>query len=433
MTSFTPSIARLLSGRRWRDLAYCLVVLAFVFDLVFLQHGRLGSESGVSVRQLVFLLLMMLALINPGRLRSLRPDICLGLLLLGLVIPAVWGWLGIEAGHPLGLVVNDANGHVFYLVGFALLLGYRTDFSPDGLQRLFMALTALLCLICLAAYGYSLTGLDRANRVEAFLREGDYGFLNVFRDGRPYRFFLSSFVFVPILTGFALYALLSSWRDERRFASMAALGLLLGFATLMMAQTRSLWLGFIVSTAVVFLYCLRGWRIWLAAGGGLMFGGIAMVLLVPDLLRLADVDGNMDFRVVQAAELVRLFLLQPVFGAGFGAVADLSALTGRPPGFSHEMDLIDLVRKIGLVGAGVYLLALLSLARPAWQLFRQQAGHPAPCQWLVSLGVVFTVGFFNPYATASLGIGAIVIATVSVAFSLEACKLSGTGSRAGES
>ncbi len=282
-----------------------------------------------------------------------------------------------------------------------------------------MVLTALLCVFSLASYGYALTGIARANQIETFLRMGDYGFLNVFRDGRSYRLFLSSYIFVPVLTGFALQALLLAWRKERRFSAFAAFCLLAGFTTLIIAQTRSLWLGFLVSTIIVLIYCLRGWKIWLTAGAGLLLGGVAMVVFVPGLLRVADVDGNMGFRVVQAMELARLFMEQPVLGAGFGAVADLSALTGRHPGFSHEMDLIDLLRKIGLVGGFVYVLAFIGLGRPAWQLFRRQSDHGAPCRWLVTTGVVFTVGFFNPYATASLGIGAIMIATASVLFAHE--------------
>jgi hypothetical protein len=200
-----------LDGGQWWNIVYLLLLIAFSVDLVFLQHGRLGSTEGVSVRQIIFLLLMVTALFNYRRLRVLPVETSIGLAILAVVIPLVWGSLGIYAGHPTAFVINDANGQLFYLLAFAFLLGFRDTFPNQMLLQAVVYLTGVLCACSLMAYLYALTGVDQANKVETFLRESQYGFFNVFLDGKPYRIFLSSYLFLPLLTCFSLQRMMQCW------------------------------------------------------------------------------------------------------------------------------------------------------------------------------------------------------------------------------
>lgn len=403
---------------RWWDAVFVIYLMLFCIDLVFLQHGRIGSELGFSVRQIVFLLLMLTALGNSLRLPQIPLSTISALLILGVIVPVCWGTLGYLGGNLLPDIVNDANGHVFYLLGFALLLGYR--FETRVFMEFAMSLVLVLCAGCLLAYGYALTGVDQAIEVETFLREGNLGFFNVFVDGRPYRLFLSSFLLVPIMVCFGLQRIIVHWRAARMTDLKGLAFVVVGLGTLLISQTRSLWLGLIVGVLVILLAGYRRISPRIVLGIGLMavFCASALLYFVPSLLRLTDVDGNVNMRLEQAVILFNLFTQQPWLGWGFGSVVDLSLITPRPRSFSHEMDLIDLLRKVGLIGASLYGMAYVLMLRIALQLYQIDPDAQEVTLFLMTLGVVFSVGFFNPYVTASIGIGAVLLAFVPMAVRL---------------
>jgi hypothetical protein len=404
---------------RWWDAVFVIYLMLFCIDLVFLQHGRIGSELGFSVRQIVFLLLMLTALGNSLRLPQIPLSTISALLILGVIVPVCWGTLGYLGGNLLPDIVNDANGHVFYLLGFALLLGYR--FETRVFMEFAMSLVLVLCAGCLLAYGYALTGVDQAIGVETFLREGNLGFFNVFVDGRPYRLFLSSFLLVPIMVCFGLQRIIVHWRAARMTDLKGLAFVVVGLGTLLISQTRSLWLGLIVGVLVILLAGYRRMSPRIVLGIGLMavFCASALLYFVPSLLRLTDVDGNVNMRLEQAVILFNLFTQQPWLGWGFGSVVDLSLITPRPRSFSHEMDLIDLLRKVGLIGASLYGMAYVLMLRVAFQLYQIDPDAQEVTLFLMAFGVVFSVGFFNPYVTASIGIGALLLAFVPLAVRLK--------------
>jgi len=134
-------------------------------------------------------------------------------------------------------------------------------------------------------------------------------------------------------------------------------------------------------------------------------------------LRLDDRDGTAALRWEQAKTLTTSFLQHPVCGAGFGSPVDSKT------GFSIELDLLNLFRKIGLAGLAIYLLAFLLPARIAWQQWSNADRCPeAVAFFAISLVAVFGMGAVNPYATASLGIGTLCIALAT----LSAEQFSGT-------
>ena len=407
-----------IAQNRWWDAIFVLYVTAFCIDLIFLQHGRIGSELGISVRQIIFLLLMLSALVNCFHLRRVPLMTIGGLVILGVLIPGTWGILGVLVGNELRYVINDANGHVFYLLAFALLLGFRPDFSSRVVLDYAMLLVAVLCTLSLIAYLYSQTGIDQANQIEKFLREGDYGFFNVFVDGRPYRIFLSSYLFVPILMCFALQRIVLHWRAHNVVSVRDSIYLALALGVLVVSQTRSLWLGAMIGLGGMLVYLVHRTapRMLLGIAGIGILGVGTLFFLSPQILRLGDIDGNVGIRLGQSAILFDLFKERPWLGWGFGSVVDMSFVVERPASFSHEMDLIDLLRKIGLLGLLSYVIAFALLLHAAWRQYRVDNFSEEVGMLLSTLVIVFTVGFFNPYATASIGIGAIVLALVTVEF-----------------
>lgn len=216
---------------------------------------------------------MMTAVGNVFRLPQIPLLTITALLILGVIVPAGWSILGFLNGNQLSDIVNDANGHVFYLLGFALLLGYR--FEPRVLMTYTMFLVLVLCVVCLLVYVYALLGLDQANQIKKLLREGDYGFLNVFVDGRPYRLFLSSFLFIPIMVCFGLQRIIVQKRETGMTDVTGLVFVTVGLGMMLIAQTRSLWLGLIVGVLVILLASF--WRLsprWVLSVGVISLLGV---------------------------------------------------------------------------------------------------------------------------------------------------------------
>jgi hypothetical protein len=101
--------------------------------------------------------------------------------------------------------------------------------------------------------------------------------------------------------------------------------------------------------------------------------------------------------------LLESWLARPITGAGFGTPIAAG-------GVSVELDLLNLLRKIGLVGAALYVAAFWApLAHCRRALARSPGCPDHVAVFLAACMSVFGMGFFNPYATASLGVGLLAI------------------------
>ena len=58
------------------------------------------------------------------------------------------------------------------------------------------------------------------------------------------------------------------------------------------------------------------------------------------------------------------------------------------------------------------------MLRVAFQLYQLDHDAQEVTLFLMTFGVVFSVGFFNPYVTASIGIGALLLTFVPLAVRL---------------
>jgi hypothetical protein len=140
-----------------------------------------------------------------------------------------------------------------------------------------------------------------------------------------------------------------------------------------------------------------------------------ILVLLPSLLvsktgsrlRLDDRDGTAAMRFGQAELLAASFLESPICGAGFGSPVDANT------GFSIELDLLNLLRKIGIIGLALYVAAFAMPILSARRQWFETAGCPEPVAiFAIGMVAVFGMGAVNPYATASLGVGAMCIALV---------------------
>jgi len=386
------------------------VLVLLLGDLVFLQHGRFPAIEGLPVRSMLFVVVLALsafvlaALDAEERTRFLQPAktwLPATVLLLALAVP-VWGSLrGITGGADWGDLFNDANGHLFYLAALPMCFSLAGD--TGWLLRILQRLVVVFCVFSLLLYVAAISSPAVSDFVETNLRTRELGFLNEFTDGRPYRLFFKSYIFVVLIFGLVVFRVMA-----RRASRFDWITLLLAAAVLWNAYTRSIWIVVAVMLCAIALlqWGLRSVKILLPAGIAAVL--VFFFLLGPHavgILRLDDRDGTAAIRFGQAGALAGSFLSRPLLGDGFGSRVEGAA------GFSVELDLLNLARKIGIVGLAFYVVAFALPVRSAFRQFRAAPTCPeAVAVFAMAILTVFGMGAANPYATASLGIGAMCVA-----------------------
>lgn len=404
-TTLTAPVAR--HWIRW------LVGIVLV-ELVFLQHGRLSMPEGPSVRIPIFAATLLAtagaaALLSTAERRALcaaiRPWLPVTAGLLGLAVPA-WGALvGLAAGTPWREVFGDANGHVFHLMALPMATALVPR-DPGWLMRTLSRIVCVFCVGCLGLYVAAITSPAASHTIEEWLRTRQLGFLNIYGDGRPYRLFFKSYVLVLGVFLVAGHRAIARRAGREDWITLALTGL-----TLWNSYTRSIWA--VAGAAFIVLAVAQHRRRALALLAPVLAAAVTLPLVTSPAalgrLRLDDRDGTIALRFGQLTALGTSWLESPVTGAGFGAPVAPAA------GFSVELDLLNLLRKIGLVGATLYVAAFwtpLARCRAALAAARGCPDHVAI--FLAACMAVFGMGAFNPYATASLGVGLLAIGLASL-------------------
>jgi hypothetical protein len=391
------------------------LVFLILADLVFLQHGRLPTIDGFSFRFLLFVLTISGCLFlffwvpRSERRLFLKPVqgwLGVTVLLMGIAAP-LWGALwGLAGGAPWGDVVNDANGHAFYLIALPMALALD-DKDTGWLFRTLQRLVVCFSAICLVIYLAAVTNGSASNFVENFLRTHDLGFLNEFDDGRPYRLFLKSYILVLLVFALSAYRVLSRSGDRWDHAACY-----LTAVVLWNSYTRSIWGMIPVMVVVIAILhwrrCCMKFLLPLA-----VFAILAVSTFIAaglsQKIRMDDRDGTAAMRFRQAELLAASFLESPICGAGFGSPVDANT------GFSIELDLLNLLRKIGIIGLALYVAAFAMPILSARRQWLETAGCPEPvAMFAIAMVAVFGMGAVNPYATASLGIGTLCIALATL-------------------
>ena len=385
------------------------LVAVVLVELVFLQHGRLSMPEGPSVRIPLFgvtlgLTLAAAALLSPaGRrelFRSMTSWLGVSIGLLGIAVPA-WGML-VALGHgtPWRDAFGDANGHIFHLMAIPFVATLLPE-DTAWLMRTLSRIVCLFCVVCLGVYVAAVSDPTASHAIEEYLRTRQLGFLNEFTDGRPYRLWLKSYVFVLAALLFAGHRVMARRASREDWVTLGLTGLVLGNS-----YTRSIWLMAGLSLALFALLEHRRRALgWLVPALGV---AVATPLVAsPDALsrlRLDDRDGTIAIRLGQVTALGRSWLDRPITGAGFGAPIPAAG------GFSVELDLLNLLRKIGLVGAALYIAAFWTPLACCRRALARSPGCPDHVAvFLAACMSVFGMGMFNPYATASLGVGLLAI------------------------
>ncbi|MCX6973077.1 MAG: hypothetical protein NTZ94_02055 [Verrucomicrobia bacterium] len=391
------------------------LVFLILADLVFLQHGRLPTIEGFSLRFILFTLTIAGCLILFFWVPSLKRRLFLKpvqgwlwvtILLIGVAVP-LWGALwGIAGGAPWRDVLNDANGHAFYLMALPMALALDPK-DPGWLFRTLQRLVICFSAICIVIYVAAVTNGAASHFVEDFLRTRDLGFLNEFDDGRPYRLFLKSYILVLLVFALSAYRVLLRRSDRWDHAACC-----LTAVVLWNSYTRSIWgLIPVMLVVIAILHWRRSCMKFLLPLAVIAIFAVSSFIAVglSQKIRIDDRDGTAAMRFGQAELLTASFLVSPICGAGFGSPVDANT------GFSIELDLLNLLRKIGVIGLALYVAGFALPILSARRQWLETAGCPEPvAMFAIAMVVVFGMGAVNPYATASLGIGTLCIALTTL-------------------
>jgi len=390
----------------------------FVAELVLLQHGWVPGIDGFSVRQVLFVIFLAVFLLSAPSWRHIWSPFAIIIFVLGIGVPVSWGLIGYLTGAQWYNVINDANGHIYYLSFFPLFCVISRCTSSVAFRFLKFVIL-FYCLLIIASFIAATLDLVLASRIETFLRENDYGFINVSEAGQPYRIFLKGYPFVGIMFCISLHHILRCQTRRLRDGVLNGVTLILTFAVVLLSQTRSLWISVVLGSAFVIAFNWKminrrfvGGSVAACAATGLL------VLLTHDhfVIRLEDVDGNISYRFTQAAKLFEIIKENLWFGAGFGVVVTIDSGGGPISDFSFELGLLNLMRKVGIIGTIVYgaVLAYIALTINCLETHSDEFVF-----FICTLCIVLTMGSFNPYLTSSIGIGAI---TISLAFLATQCR-----------
>jgi O-antigen ligase len=242
--------------------------------------------------------------------------------------------------------------------------------------------------------------------------------------------------YLNIGLGFALGFLLSSdshanrsWlHGSRPWAIYSACIIVVGVIT---SLSRSGFLA-MIAAMMILLVIMRGRRLRLLSGLAAVAVLLALFLFAlgdfsPYLQRLNTIL-NPDRSLYGRGEIwwaaLRTWWSAPIWGTGLGSFAEATA-----PYFRHEWgafaaraenEYLDLLVEGGVVGIGLALTALVSIARSGW---RALIAAPSPCQRALVRGALFSLVTLGVHSLGDFALHIPGVAITAVILSAHLCRL----------
>jgi hypothetical protein len=406
------------------DRIFLFCGLLMLVDLAFFGSGLLLPGIGLSVRRMLFVIILLVAALRRLLARKPFTRTEVALLLLMLVLVGLWTLaLPASYGYSLGIALGDVSPWL----GLALLAVWPWDAWPLESQwyrfrRFFVALAVTLALIHLGIWASLVTNVTSPGLLVAAtsLLPTNAGEDSVFfsisaLSSGSYRIYWSSSIF---LMG-GLYFLVA-YRPARVTFSWA-LALALVCAALFVTYIRS----FLAAGA---LFCVLPWLFKLRSERGAALNakvtvlamwivGVALVCIAIDPSVLEALQLSRDVsdteRIDQASALLGQFATHPVLGTGFGSYVTQHVRLGELPS-AYELVFHALLMKVGVVGM-ILLVAILALSLDIAGIASRARVNPRRfASW-----VAFTTGFWfagatNPIVTNFIGMAIIVLLLVDM-------------------
>jgi O-antigen ligase len=334
--------------------------------------------------------------------------------------------LGHAYGNLIDYIVGDARGFLF-LAGALPLLFFATRRKADlnFVVGCFLSIVAFFGAAKL--FGYTLILAQIISVKQLYITLGEYipQEINIWGHSSliivPRLFLTGDFWLMFALPLFVSLALVTKSR-RMRVTLYGAIGML--FVGLVSSQTRGLWLGALLALAVVFWLSHLGNRLKIAIILPVLL--LAVFSLSQDFLPSVRETIVTSFDFKESSNLGRVGQFQPlmdmvrkhvILGNGFGSYArDHPGPDPRAP-WSYELQPMDFLMKMGVVGCGLWGLFLVWLLHGLWRVYKraEDPTHRALAKGLLGglWGMLFASAT-NPYFSSSPGMGCLTFTVVIV-------------------
>ncbi|MBI2861566.1 MAG: O-antigen ligase family protein [Chloroflexi bacterium] len=410
------AVARFESVATW-VVATVLAVIVLAFTLVMpmrvgltlptlvllLGLAILGTDevqSGIAVIPLFggslkledVLILLVFAIWLSGQLVRREPIIVHSPVTLPLVLLVLWAALSVVMASYNGadpkLSVSYFRPMIAYVLFFVVATTVKTR------QQVFALVAAVLTFSALFAALF-----------DVFLLVGEplwVPFYKIFGAGEGFVTMRSSHSFAGIATLLALSLFL--FARSPRVRVLLFVTMLLSASEAVLLLKRSVWLATLVGLIVIWLELPRGTKGPFARWVGVGLLGVALLILVLDVLSEVPLilalqdrftqsglgEPSLLYRFDEDQEVLRQFLSAPILGVGLGMshqVYDFYLGT-VVVGFAHNTYLFILSRT-GLIGFAIFLWFAIASLQRGLRLFQRTAGVERG----LALGVVVSVVF----------------------------------------
>lgn len=350
----------------------------------------------------------------------------------------LWSLLavGIVSGlarYPFNQVFFDGNGWLFLLLLPAVRDAIRSSLPVKGITQLLIAATFVIgfkTALLLFLFGH--VDLGRLTFVYRWIRDTGVGEITPVA-GTLFRIFFQSHLYLMVSWLVLLSLLMQRSLRRRADIIVAGIGTYVAGLTLLVSQSRSLWIGAAAGFVALIAYSLRrnrlslgrialvallvGYVTWTQVSAVTLISGNAGTNVFTNRFSSIDREPAASSRKNQLRPLTDAIMQRPLLGWGFGKTLryqsqDPRVVRGNPDGryttTAFEWGYLDIALKIGLVGLAAYLIWLLALVR---QGISAGAGTTAITIGLVAIAVT---NIFSPYLNHPLGIGWVLFTAAAV-------------------
>jgi hypothetical protein len=392
-------------------------------DLAFFGSGLVLPGIGLSLRRVLFVLILLVATLRRLLARKPFTRTEVALLLLMLVLVGLWTLaLPASYGYSVGLALGDVSPWL----GLALLAVWPWDAWPlesqwHRFRRYFVALALILALIHLSIWASLVTNVTSPGLLVAATSllptsaGDDSALLNISAlPSGSYRIYWSSSVFM--MGG--LYFLVV-YRPARVTPSWT-LAVALVCGGLFVTYVRSFLAVATLFFVLPWLFKLRSQRsvalnakvtvltMWIV---GVLLVCIAIDPSVLQALQLARDVSDLE-RVDQASALLGQFATHPVLGTGFGSYVTQHVRGENPT--AYELVFHALLMKLGVVGM-ILLLVILALSLDIAKIASRARVNPRRfASWAAFTTGLWFAGSTNPFVTNFIGMAIVVLLMVDM-------------------
>lgn len=353
------------------------------------------------LRELVFAILLAKTLFVFIRNRRKFPYF-IPFLLISIVLPLFGSINSLARGTYPSFVFDDAKGYVFLLTGLCLgFLVYINNELKKLIINHFLIATLIVSITTIVILMLELSGIQGIYKSSEWLIAHNLGFAGLEINGQ-FRVFIRSQLYV-MLSLILVFSMIINGKHKIRNYIL----LLIYFITIVICNTRGLWLGSILGLTIIFFYSKFNFKkiifVYIAVFISIYLGLTQQDFISKTFDRLGS---SLDFssnesnfiRAEQANQLLYEFQNHFVFGKGFGSPLSTGYVRAEIP-YTFELSYYELLYKLGIAGFSLFVIGLVFLL----VYIMKVKNKPLQRGLFASYMSFILLSTTNPYIVSSLG------------------------------